>query len=65
MTVSRYNFPAHFQRHTGKRHKSNFAHALPIYTQLQIVQVPFQQSQMGSSFLLSSRVFASLPAYER
>src|SRR6266581_9440064 len=44
MTVSRHNFPAHFQRHTGKRHKSNFAHALLIYTQLQIVQVPFQQS---------------------
>src|SRR6266496_1960906 len=27
MTVRRQNFPTHFQRHTGKRHKSNFAHA--------------------------------------
>src|SRR5206468_10179308 len=41
MTVRRHNFAAHFQRHTGKRHKSNFTHASPIYTQLQIVQVTF------------------------
>src|SRR5438876_8665989 len=32
MTVRRHNFAAHFQRHTGKRHKSNFTHASPIYT---------------------------------
>src|SRR5439155_11925843 len=47
MTVSRHNFPAHSQRHTGKRHKSNFAHALPIYTYLQLVQVPFLQSHIS------------------
>src|SRR5438132_10831890 len=49
MTVRRHNFAAHFQRHTVKRHKSNFTHASSIYTQLQIVQVPFQQCYITSN----------------
>ena len=32
MTVNRYNFLAHFQCNAGKWHKSNFTHALLIYT---------------------------------
>src|SRR5207244_10742565 len=49
VTVRRQNFPRYFQRDTGKWHQSNFAHALPIYTQLPRVQVPFQQSQVTST----------------
>ena len=49
VTVRRQNFPRYFQRDTGKWHQSNFAHALPIYTQRPRVQVPFQQSQVTST----------------